>query len=225
MYYSKHHKGLVFIDRGMGTLEFSGSGVIRAEDTELWNPDDAWKTSCTTLSVYDKITEIGEGVFEQFPNLKKLHLPNPEIRIAVTDGLRTFLHANDVLVCAAFGSCGDAFACENGLRFLPEDIELGWYRDEEHCESTQLVLRFHEDGSMDLLYDIFTVGISAGSNGGASIERPMPEEYYPGCSLQEFAGMFSVRYHDRIMNNPEVEAFLRWDAGRAKRRSSGKNNT
>ena len=219
MYYSKHHEGLVFIDRGMGMLEFSGTGIIRAEDTEIWNPDETWKANCTTLSVPDKITEIGEGVFEQFPNLTKLCLPKSLTHIAVTDGLRAFLHTNDVLICAAFGSCGDTFAHENGLRFLPENIELGWYRNEEHDESTRLLLRFYEDGSMDLLFDIFTVGISAGSNGGASMERPMPKEYYPGCSLQEFAEMFHSRYQNQIMNNPEVEAFLRQEAERAGQRN------
>ena len=218
MYFSKHHKDLVFIDRGMGMLEFSGAGVIRAEDTELWNPGENWKENFTALTVCDGITEIGEGVFEQFPNIRKLYLPKSLTGIAVTDGLRAFLRANDILVCASFGSAGDTLAHENGLRFLPGNIELGWYRDEEHDESTKLLLRFHEDGSMDLLYDIFTIGISAGSNGGASIERPMPEEYYPGCSMQEFAGMFHSRYRDQIMNNPEAEAFLRREAERAEQR-------
>ena len=114
-----------------------------------------------------------------------------------------------MLVHAAYGSYGDAFAQNNGLRFLPENIELAWYRDEEHDESTKLVLRFYEDGSMDLLFDIFTAGISAGSSGGASLDRPMPEKYYPGCTLEEFADMFPARYHEQIMNNREVKVFLK----------------
>ena len=67
---------------------------------------------------------------------------------------------------------------------------------------------------MDLLFDIFTTGISAGSNGGASLDRPMPEEYYPGCPLEEFADMFSARYHEQIINNSELKIFLRREAER-----------
>jgi len=214
MYYSKHKKGLVFIDRGMGELEFRGEGSISCEDTEIWGSDKKWKENFTELTVYDGITEINEGVMEQFPNIAKLKLPKSLTYIGMTVGFRTLLHTNDVLVRATYGSYGDAFAAENGLRFLPENIELGWHRDEEHDESTKLVLRFHEDGTMDLLIDIFTTGISAGSSGGASLNRPIPEEYYPGCTLEEFAGMFPARYYKQIMNNSEVKVFLQREAER-----------
>lgn len=217
MYYSKNHKDLVFIDRGMGELEFRGEGGIRREDTEIWNPVENWKEKFTTVTVYDGITEINEGVIEQFQNMKKLCLPKSLIRIDMTDELSAFLHANDVLVCASYGSFGDIFAVKNGLRFLPENIELGWYRNEEHDEGTKLVLRFYEDGSMNLLYDIITAGISAGSSGGASLDRPMPEEYFPGCSLEKFAGMFPAMYYDQIMNNPKVKIFLKREAERKNR--------
>lgn len=214
MYYSKNHEGLVFIDRGMGELVFHGEGGICMVDTEIWNPVERWKEKFITVTVYDDITEIYDGVLEQFSNMKKLCLPKSLTRIDMTDELNTLLHANDVLVCAAYGSYGDAFAQDNGLRFLPENIELGWHRDEEYDESTKLVLRFYEDGSMDILYDIFTTGISAGSSGGASLDRPMPKEYYPGCTLEEFASMFSARYYEQIMNNPEVKVFLKREAER-----------
>ena len=214
MYYSKKHKGLVFIDRGMGELEFNGEGSISPEDTEVWGSDERWKEKFTELTVYDGITEINEGVLEQFPNVKKLNLPKSLTRIERTDALKMLLHTNDVLMHAAYGSYGDTFALECGLRFLPENIELGWYRDEEHDESTKLVLRFYENGTMDILIDIFTTGISAGSNGGASLDRPMPEEYYPGCTLEEFAGMFPAHYYKQIMDNSEVKVFLQREAER-----------
>ena len=212
MYYSKHKNGLVFIDRGMRELEFRGEGSISHEDTEIWGSDKKWKEKFTELTVYDSITEINEGVLEQFLNVKKLNLPKSLTRIEMTDALKTLLHTNDVLIHAAYGSYGDTFAQECGLRFLPENIELGWHRDEEHDESTKLVLRFHEDGTMNLLIDIFTTGISAGSSGGASLDRPMPEEYYPGCTLEEFADMFPARYYEQIMNNSEVKVFLQREA-------------
>ena len=214
MYYSKNHEGLVFIDRGMGELEFSGTGGIRREDTEIWNPVENWKEGFTTVTVCEDITELYAGVLEQFPNVKKLNLPKSLRCIDMTDALKMLLHTNDVLVHSAYGSYGDTFAQVYGLRFLPENIELGWHRDEVHDESTKLVLRFYEDGTTDILIDIFTTGISAGSSGGASLDRPMPEDYYPGCTLDEFADMFPARYHDQIMSNPEVKVFLQRESKR-----------
>ena len=212
MYHSKHKNGLVFIDRGMGELEFRGEGSINREDTEIWGSDEKWKEKFTELTVIEGITEINEGVMEQFQNIVKLKLPKSLTNIGMTAELRTLLHTNNVLVCATYGSYGDAFATGNGLRFLPENIELGWYRDEEHDESTKLILRFYENGKPDILIDIFTAGISAGSSGGASLDRPMPKEYYPGCTLMEFAGMFPARYYKQIMNNSEVKVFLQREA-------------
>jgi len=214
MYYSKHKNGLVFIDRGMGELEFRGEGSINCEDTEIWGSHERWKEKFTELTVYDSITEINEGALEQFLNVKRLNLPKSLTCIEMTDALKMLLHTNDVLIHAAYGSYGDTFAQECGLRFLPENIELGWYRDEEHDESTKLILRFHEDGTTDILIDIFTAGISAGSSGGASLDRSMPEEYYPGCTLEEFAGMFPARYYKQIRNNSEVKVFLQREAER-----------
>ena len=208
MYYSKNHEGLVFIDRDGGNLEIHGNGIICRGDTGLWNPVENWQEPFAAVTVQDAITEIYAGVLEQFPNINKMNLPKSLRCIDMTDELNTLLHTNDVIVHAAYGSYGDTFAQKNGLRFLPENIELGWHRDEAHDESTKLILRFHEDGTIDLLIDIFTTGISAGSSGGASLERPMPEEYYPGCTLEEFVDMFPSRYHEQIMNNREVKVFL-----------------
>lgn len=226
VYSSKNHEGVYFIDCGMGELVFQGEGCICSEDTVTWNPDEIWKEAVTAVTVCDRITEICGGVFEQFPNVRKLNLPKSLTRIEMTDALKTLLHTNGVLVHAAYGSYGDAFAQENGLRFLPENIELGWHRDEKYDESTKLILRFHEDSTMDILIDIFTAGISAGSSGGASLDRPMPDEYYPGCTLEEFAGMFPARYYAQIIRNPEVKVFLEREARRAKQiKDAGKGQT
>ena len=224
MYYSKNHEGLAFIDRDGGNLEIHGNGIICRGDTELWNPVENWQEPFTTVTVQDAITEIHAGVLDQFSGMKKLYLPKSLTRIERTDSLKTLFHANNVLIHAAYGSYGDAFAQEYGLRFLPENIELGWYRDEIHDESTKLILRFYEDGTMDLLIDIFTTGISAGSNGGASLDRPMPEEYHPGCTLEEFAGMFPARYYEQIMNNREVKVFLQREAERENESKSMKGD-
>ena len=161
MYFSKYHSGLCFIDRGMGNLEISGKGSISASDTETWNQYESWKEQCTVLTVYDGITAICVGVLEQFPNMVKLRLPKSVTRIDMTDELNTLFHKNDVLVHAAYGSYGDTVAQNNGLRFLPENIELAWCRDEEHDESTKLVLRFYEERDFDteFLDYILAVGV------------------------------------------------------------------
>ena len=211
---SKNHDELFFIENGMGELIIQGTGIIRAEDTVTWSGDERWKEAVTAITVRDKITEVLGGVFEQFPNVKKLNLPKSLGNIVLTAPLKTLLETNDVLIHAAYGSYGDAFAQEHGLRFLPMNIELGWHRDEAHDESTKLILRFHEDGTMDLLIDIFTAGISAGSSGGASLDRPMPEEYHPGCTIEEFANLFPAQYYAQIMNNREVMLFLDREARR-----------
>ena len=75
MYYSKNHEGLVFIDRGVGELEFSGKGIIRPEDTEIWNPVENWQEPFTAVTVQDAITEIHAGVLDRFSGMKKLCLP------------------------------------------------------------------------------------------------------------------------------------------------------
>ena len=224
IYYSKNHDGLLFIESSLGELIIQGRGSIGPEDSETWGGDECWKETTAAITVGDRITEIGGGLLEQFSNVKTLHLPKSLRCIGMTDGLKSLFHANDVLVHSAYGSYGDAFAQEHGLRFLPENIELGWYRDEEHDESTKLILRFHEDGTMDLLIDIFTTGISAGSNGGASLDRPMPEEYHPGCTLEEFAGMFPALYYEQIMNNREVKVFLQREAERENESKSMKGD-
>ena len=214
IYYSKNHDGLLFIESSFGELIIQGRGSIGPEDSETWSGDERWKETTAAITIGDRITEIGGGLLELFSNVKTLHLPKSLRCIGMTDGLKSLLHANDVLVHSAYGSYGDAFAQEYGLRFLPENIELGWYRDEEHDESTKLILRFHEDGTTDLLIDIFTAGVSAGSSGGASLERPMPSEYALGCTLKEFADMFPTQYREQIMNNPEVKIFLEREAER-----------
>ena len=224
IYYSKNHDGLLFIESSFGELIIQGEGSIGPEDSETWGGDERWKETTAAITIGDRITEIGGGLLEQFSNVKTLRLPKSLRCIGMTDGLKSLLHANDVLVHSAYGSYGDAFAQEHGLRFLPENIELGWYRDEEHDESTKLILRFHEDGTMDILYDIFTTGISAGSSGGASLDRPMPEEYHPGCTLEEFAGMFPARYYEQIMNNREVKVFLQREAERENESKSMKGD-
>lgn len=217
MYHSKNNSDLFFIDRNMGELEINGSGVICSEDTDVWGDEGNWNEQYTTLDIYDGITEIRGGVIEYFPNVTELRLPKSLRCIEMTDVLRALLQTNHVSVCAPYGSYGNVFATENNLSFRPEHIILGWDIDREKNERTCLKLLFHDDGTREVLYDIFTSGISAGANGGASLYEPMPKEYVPGCSLSEFARMFPTVYYDQIMNNPEVKVFLEHDNSRGER--------
>ena len=42
----------------------------------------------------------------------------------------------------------------------------------------------------------------------------MPKEYYPGCTLEEFANLLPERYYEQIINNYEVKVFLQCEADR-----------
>jgi hypothetical protein len=45
----------------------------------------------------------------------------------------------------------------------------------------------------------------------------MPEEYYPGCTLEEFANLFPARYYEQIINNNEVKVFIERESERVNR--------
>ena len=111
-------------------------------------------------------------------------LPKSVTFIETTDTLRELLGKNKPVIHAAYGSFGERFAEQNGLEFQPENILLGWRRNEKYNESYGITLRFFEGGGMDILHDHVTSGISAGSNGGASKAEKLPEGYRPGCWLR-----------------------------------------
>lgn len=208
VYYSKNKSGLWFINEREGKLRISGADSLCKEDIEVHNPDESWCDTFHRIEISGGVTGIYRGFLENFRNLSCLILPKSVTLIETTDSLREQLVKNNAVVHAAYGSLGERFAEQNGLDFHPESILLGWSRNEQYDESTSITLRFCDDGSMDILYDYVTSGWAASNNGGGFITKKMPEKYHPGCSIQEFAELFSPVYYEQIIKNPEVKAFL-----------------
>ncbi|MBR3302933.1 MAG: hypothetical protein IKI67_01960 [Bacteroidales bacterium] len=93
------------------------------------------------------------------------------------------------------------------MKKIPKDIEIGWYHDEEHFTNTKLTLRFRSNGEAYLEYDDYCVGISAGNSIGGTYERPLPEGFPKGWTLEEFAES-RPRYRDLILKNKRLKIFF-----------------
>ncbi len=208
VYYSKNKSGLWMINEQEGRLRISGADSLSKEDIEVYNPDPNWCDAFHRIEIATGVTEIYEGFLENFRNLSCLILPKSVTHIEATGALREMLDQNKAVIHGSYGTFGERFAEQNGLKFYPADILLGWRYNEQYDESTSITLRFQKDGSMDLLYDYITTGWAASNNGGGSITKKMPEGYQPGCTVQEFAELFPAVYYEQIIKNPEVKAFL-----------------
>lgn len=216
VYYSKSKSGLWFINERDGKLRISGADILRKEDIEVHNPDENWCDAFHRIEIAGSVTEICGGFLENFQNLTCLILPKSVTLIEMTAALRELLGKNKPVIHAAYGSFGERFADQNGLEFQPENILLAWRCNEEYEESVSLYLCFLEDGSMEILYDYITQGWAASNSGGGSITKNMPEEYRPGCSVEEFANLFPSVYYEQIVKNPEVRSFLQKQAQQSK---------
>lgn len=208
VYYSKTKSGLWFIHERDGKLRISGAKSLCREDIEVYNPDENWCDAFQQIEIADSVTEIGKGFLENFTNIRCLVLSKSVMAIGMTDELRELLDRNKPVIHMAYGSFGAEFADQNGLELHPANILLGWRRNEKYNESYSIMLRFFEDGSMDILHDHITQGWAASNSGGASKAEKLPEGYRPGCSVEEFANLFPPIYYEQIVNNPEVKAFL-----------------
>ena len=216
VYYSKSKSGLWFINERDGKLRISGADILRKEDIEVHNPDENWCDAFHRIEIAGSVAEICGGFLENFQNLTCLILPKSVTLIEMTAALRELLGKNKPVIHAAYGSFGERFADQNGLEFQPENILLAWRCNEEHQESVNLYLCFLEDGSMEILYDYITQGWAASNSSGGSITKKMPEEYRPGCSVEEFANLFPSVYYEQIVKNPEVRRFLQKQAQQSK---------
>ena len=87
------------------------------------------------------------------------------------------------------------------------DIEIGWFHSEEYLMNTKLTLRFRSNGEAYLEYEDFCPGISAGNSMGGTYERPLPEGFPKGWTLEQFAE-FRPRYYDAILRNEKLKIFF-----------------
>ena len=95
----------------------------------------------------------------------------------------------------------------HAMKRVHEDIEIGWYHATEYPMNTKLTLRFRSNGEPYLENEDFCPGISAGSSMGGTYERPLPEGFPKGWTLEQFAD-YRPRYHDVILQNKKLKKFF-----------------
>ncbi|MBP5237924.1 MAG: hypothetical protein ILO64_02965, partial [Clostridia bacterium] len=57
-------------------------------------------------------------------------------------------------------------------------------------------------------YNCFTPGSSAGSYGGGEYAKELPEDFYVGCSMEQFVSNFPERLHEQLAANDMLRRFL-----------------
>ncbi len=65
-----------------------------------------------------------------------------------------------------------------------------------------------ENGSSDIHYNCFTPGSSAGSYGGGEYANPLPQDFYAGCTIEDFSNIFNERVREQILSNETLKRFL-----------------
>ena len=209
MYFSNHNKKITYSNHWGGLLEVCGTGPVVKEDLDV-SPGSTKDVidHGYDLSFTDGITSVGPGFIEQFKHLRSLIIHYSVKDIAMTPGLKAFLHQNKVVIRGWYDSFGERFAKENGLKFLHTDIFIGWHHEEEHCTNTKLTIRFRPDGTVYREYDEYCPGISAGNNGGGVWEGELPKDFYKGETLQSFAERLP-RFSEPILKNKDLGYFLK----------------
>ena len=209
MYFSKHNEKTVYINHYSGLLEVEGEGVLCKEDADVWpTMGRNWKNDYNTLSVNEGITGLGEGYLESFPKIRCLILSRTVESAATSPEFDKMLCKNKVLIRGEYGTFAETFAAEKGLKFLHCDIPLAEDDIEIACEHDIITLRFHEKGAPDIHYNCFTPGSSAGSYGGGEYAKELPEDFYVGCTLEQFVNNFPERLRDQLTSNGMLRRFL-----------------
>lgn len=93
------------------------------------------------------------------------------------------------------------------MKAVHEDIEIGWFHSSEYHMNTKLTLRFRSSGEPYLEYEDYCPGISAGNSMGGTYERPLPEGFPKGWTLEEFAES-RPRYRDVILQNKKLKEYF-----------------
>lgn len=207
MYHSKHNPDVTYFFTWGKPIKVSGNGVICKEDTNIGKPEN-WTQEYINLYLEEGITEVKKGFLESFSNLKLLILDQSVQHIEMTDQLQGMLKNNGVVIRGFYNTYAEKFAKENDLQFLHKDIFVARKHFAEYCETREVSIVFEQDGKIELLYEDFCVGISAGNTMGGEFRRKMPEEFHKGCTLEEFAYMMPAIYFDQILQNKELETFL-----------------
>lgn len=211
MYFSNHNEAVTFSYTYGGPLEveIDKEGPVCKEDTDVYPlADKDWTKEHNYISLTKGITEVKAGFLESFKNLNALIISRSVTKIEMTPQLKKLLSKNNVLIRGEYNTYAESFAKENGLKFLQADILLAIDCNEEHCENTFITLQFFPDGKANIKYDVFSVGISAGNNGGGTYERELPNDFWKGCTAEKFADNFPERLRETLLKNKELEHFL-----------------
>ena len=214
MYFSDHNDNITFCNEWGGTLKVEGKGLVCAEDLNA-SPGDFKPEEYTALEFTKGITKVTKGFIEAFTSMECLEIAFSVKNIERTPELDNYLITNDVLIRGEYNSLAERLAKELGLRFLHCDIFLCWTRSspagnyDGYYENTKRTLCFRLDGPPYIYRQIFTPGISAGSNGGADLRDELPEDFYVGCDLDGFTYNLPQKCEEAIMKNKQLGRFLK----------------
>ena len=183
--------------------------MLCREDTGIWHESGKnWAKKYDTLSVTEGITGLGEGYIEFFSHIDCLILSKTVGSVAASPELLKNWRDRNILICGEYDTFSERFAAENGLRFLHSDIHLADDDIEIAQEHDIITLRFHENGSIDIHFNCFAPGSSAGSYGGGEYTNPLPRDFYIGCTIEDFAYKFNERVRGQILSNETLKRFL-----------------
>jgi hypothetical protein len=209
MYFSKRDESITYSNHYSGLLEVEGKGLLLKEDAEVWPTEgEHWQRGYDTLSVREGITGLGEGYLASFSNIGCLILSRTVESVATAPELDKKMRKNKVLIRGEYNTFAEKFAQEKGLQFLHCDIPLAEDDIEIAHEHDIITLRFHENGLADIHYNCFTPGSSAGSYGGGEYAKELPEDFYVGCTMEQFANNFPKRLREQLMANEMLRRFL-----------------
>ena len=211
MYFSDHNENITFSNEWGCILKVEGKGLVCAEDLNA-SPGRFKPEKYSILEFTKGITKVTKGFIEAFTSLECLVIAFSVKSIERSPELDNFLITNNVLIRGEYNSLAERLAKELGLRFLHCDIFLCWTSYESqggYRESTKRTLCFRLDGPPYIYREIFTPGISAGNNGGADLREDLPEDFYVGCDLDGFTYNLPLICEEAIMQNKQLERFLR----------------
>lgn len=214
MYFSDHNDNITFSNEWGRILKVEGKGLVCAEDLNaspgIFKPEEYFKLEFTK-----GITKVTKGFIEAFTSIECLVMAFSVKSIERTPELDNLLITNNVLIRGEYNSLAEKLAKELGLQFLHCDIFLCWTRSspagnyDGYYENTKRTLCFRLDGPPYIYREIFTPGISAGNNGGADLREDLPEDFYVGCDLDGFTYNLPLICEEAIMQNKQLERFLR----------------
>lgn len=214
MYFSDHNDNITFSNEWGRILKVEGKGLVCAEDLNA-SPGRFKPEEYSELEFTKGITKVTKGFIEAFTSIECLVIAFSVKSIERTPELDNLLITNNVLIRGEYNSLAEKLAKELGLQFLHCDIFLCWTRSspagnyDGYYENTKRTLCFRLDGPPYIYREIFTPGISAGNNGGADLRDDLPEDFYVGCDLDGFTYNLPQICEEAIMQNKQLERFLR----------------